>query len=72
MDLAKPGDIRHMCDINALVTLKEYLEDFAKPDVKKAGYKLIDDYKENLDDKSLKTLKEFFKNIDKGVRDEYV
>jgi 2-iminoacetate synthase len=72
MDLAKPGEIKHMCDINALVTLKEYLEDFATPEIKASGYKLIDDYKKNLDEASLKALEKFFKNIDAGVRDEYV
>jgi 2-iminoacetate synthase len=72
MDLAKPGDIKHMCDINALLTLKEYLEDFAPPEIKEKGYKLIDEYKKNLDDSSLKTLEKFFKDIDAGIRDEYV
>jgi 2-iminoacetate synthase len=72
MDLAKPGDIKHMCDINALVTLKEYLEDFAPPEIKEKGYELIDEYKKNLDHASLKTLEKFFKDIDDGIRDEYV
>ncbi|AKL98111.1 [FeFe] hydrogenase H-cluster radical SAM maturase HydG [Endomicrobium proavitum] len=72
MDLAKPGDIKHMCDINALVTLKEYLEDFAEPEVKKAGYKLIEEAKKNLDAEAIKTLEKMFKNIDAGIRDEYV
>lgn len=72
MDLAKPGEIKHMCDMNALITLKEYLEDFAKPEVKEAGYKLIEEYKKRLDEKSLKMLEEFFKNIDSGIRDEYI
>ncbi|MCL2144443.1 MAG: [FeFe] hydrogenase H-cluster radical SAM maturase HydG [Endomicrobia bacterium] len=72
MDLAKPGEIKHMCDMNALITLKEYLEDFAAPEVKEAGYKLIENYKKNLDEKSLKLLERFFKNIDNGIRDEYV
>jgi 2-iminoacetate synthase len=72
MDLAKPGEIKYMCDINALITLKEYLEDFAKPEVKEKGYALIEEYKKNLDENSLKLLEKFFKNIDNGVRDEYV
>ena len=72
MDLAKPGEIKHMCDINALITLKEYLEDFAGPEVKEAGYKLIEEYKKNLDEESLKLLEQFFQNIDGGVRDEYI
>jgi len=72
MDLAKPGEIKHMCDINALITLKEYLEDFANPETKKAGYALIEKYKKNLDEQSLKALDKFFKDIDSGIRDEYV
>ena len=72
MDLAKPGNIKNMCDINALITLKEYLEDFANPETKKAGYELIEKHKKNLDKESLKTLDKFFENIDNGIRDEYV
>ncbi|MDR2191612.1 MAG: [FeFe] hydrogenase H-cluster radical SAM maturase HydG [Endomicrobium sp.] len=72
MDLAKPGDMKHICDVNALTTLKEYLEDFAEPEIKEKGYKLIDEYKKNLDAASLKILEKFFKDIDAGVRDEYV
>jgi 2-iminoacetate synthase len=49
MDLAKSGEIKNMCDINALVTLKEYLENFAKPELKKLGYGLIEKYKTKLD-----------------------
>jgi 2-iminoacetate synthase len=72
MDLAKPGAIKHMCDINALVTLKEYLEDFATPDVKTLGYKVIEEYKNGLDSTSLKVLDKFFVDIDNGTRDEYI
>jgi 2-iminoacetate synthase len=72
MYLTKPGTIKHMCDINALVTLKEYLEDFAVPEIKELGYNLIEEYKCKLDNVSIKVLDKFFKNIDSGIRDEYV
>jgi 2-iminoacetate synthase len=72
MNLAKPGQIKNMCDINALVTLKEYLKDFASPEVKEIGYILIEKSKANLDNESLKILDKFFKNIDDGIRDEYI
>jgi 2-iminoacetate synthase len=72
MYLAKPGAIKHMCDINALVTLKEYLEDFATPEIKELGYNLIEEYKNKLDNASIKALDKFFKNIDNGIRDEYI
>ncbi|MBI5700480.1 [FeFe] hydrogenase H-cluster radical SAM maturase HydG [Candidatus Saganbacteria bacterium] len=72
MSLAKPGLIAHQCSINALVTLKEYLDDFASDNVRREGYKLIDKQKEGLDDKSLKQLSEIFSRIDSGKRDEYI
>jgi 2-iminoacetate synthase len=72
MDLAKPGAIKHMCDINALVTLKEYLEDFATPEIKELGYNLIEEHRRKLDAASLKVLEKFFKNIEIGIRDEYI
>jgi 2-iminoacetate synthase len=72
MDLAKPGEIKRICDINALVTLKEFLEDFAIPEVKELGYKLIEEHKATLDNTSTNILEKFFSDIDNGVRDEYV
>ncbi|MDR2395697.1 MAG: [FeFe] hydrogenase H-cluster radical SAM maturase HydG [Endomicrobium sp.] len=72
MNLAKPGQIKNMCDINALVTLKEYLEDFASPEVKEIGYNLIEKSKARLDNASLKILDKFFKDIDDGIRDSYI
>jgi 2-iminoacetate synthase len=72
MDLAKPGAIKHMCDINALVTLKEYLEDFATPDVKELGYDVIKKYATRLDSTSLSVLEKFFTDVDNGIRDKYI
>ncbi|GHT60816.1 [FeFe] hydrogenase H-cluster radical SAM maturase HydG [Endomicrobiia bacterium] len=72
MNLAKPGEIKRMCDINALVTLKEFLEDFARPDVKELGHKLIEECKAVLDSTSIGILEKFFRDISNGVRDEYV
>jgi 2-iminoacetate synthase len=72
MCLAKPGVIKHMCDINALVTLKEYIEDFATPETKELGYNFIEKYKIKLGNASIKVLDKFFMNIDNGIRDECV
>jgi len=41
MDLAKPGDIKHHCDPNALSTFEEYLLDYAQPGTRVTGEKLI-------------------------------
>lgn len=72
MHLAKPGAIKDKCSINALITLKEYLNDFASDKVKLSGYKLIDKIKAGMNKEIQDQLKHFFDDIDKGVRDEYV
>jgi 2-iminoacetate synthase len=41
MEYAKPGFIQNMCTPNALLTLQEYLVDFASPETKAAGEMLI-------------------------------
>ncbi|HOO61628.1 MAG TPA: [FeFe] hydrogenase H-cluster radical SAM maturase HydG [Bacillota bacterium] len=42
MSLAKSGEIKNTCHPNALMTLSEYLEDYASPEGKKIGYALVD------------------------------
>ena len=43
MSLCKSGQILNCCHPNALMTLTEYLEDYASDETKKIGYKLIED-----------------------------
>lgn len=42
MDLAKPGLIKQFCLPNAILTFKEYLEDYATPETRAAGYALLE------------------------------
>jgi 2-iminoacetate synthase len=42
MEYAKPGFIQNMCTPNALTTLQEYLVDFASPETKAIGEKVLD------------------------------
>lgn len=42
MSLCKSGQILNCCHPNALMTLKEYLLDYASEDTRKIGYELID------------------------------
>ena len=72
MSLAKPGLIKGMCSVNALVTFKEYLDDFASPKVKEVGYKLIERETAKLDEKSRAQISKLFSAVDAGMRDEYV
>mgnify|MGYP002508677429 CR=1 FL=1 len=41
MELCKSGQIQNCCHPNALMTLNEYLEDYASPETKQIGKKLI-------------------------------
>jgi 2-iminoacetate synthase len=42
MDLAKPGLIKQFCLPNAILTFKEYLEDYAIPETRVEGFALIE------------------------------
>ena len=42
MSLCKSGQILNCCHPNALMTLSEYLEDYASPETKDIGYEVIE------------------------------
>ena len=42
MSLCKSGQILNCCHPNALMTLTEYLEDYASPETKRIGYEMIE------------------------------
>ena len=42
MSLVKSGQIANCCQPNALMTLKEYLEDYASPETKALGEQVIE------------------------------
>lgn len=73
MDLAKPGLIQKFCRTNAILTFKEYLEDYASPETKKVGTRLIEKLVAETDRAGVqRTLKSRLKRIEKGERDLYV
>ena len=72
MELAKPGTIKGKCSINALITLQEYLDDFASASVKQAGYQMISRYFKQLTPAEQGKLKLFFAHVAQGTRDEYI
>lgn len=41
MDLARPGLIKEYCQPNAILTVKEYLEDYASPETRELGERMI-------------------------------
>jgi 2-iminoacetate synthase len=43
MSLCKSGQILNCCHPNALMTLTEYLVDYASPETAKVGYRMIEE-----------------------------
>jgi len=72
MNLAKPGDIQKFCRPNAILTFKEYLEDYASKEVKKKGEEIILTNLKSIADKKILTETSLrIKEIEKGKRDLY-
>lgn len=70
MALCKSGQIQNCCHPNALMTLKEYLEDYASEDTKKVGEKLILAEMEHVSNPKVKERAlQNLKDIEKGIRD---
>ncbi len=70
MTLCKNMQILNCCHPNALMTLKEYLEDYASPETKEIGSKLIEEELEKIPNPKVKaTATEYIHNIADGKRD---
>ncbi|WP_310602717.1 [FeFe] hydrogenase H-cluster radical SAM maturase HydG [Anaerosporobacter sp.] len=70
MSLCKSGQIQNCCHPNALMTLKEYLEDYASESTKEIGYELIaTDLEKIPTDKVKKIAAEYIYDIEQGKRD---
>ncbi len=70
MSLCKSGQIQNCCHPNALMTLKEFLMDYASGDTKKIGEALIEKEIENItSDKVKNIVRERLLKIENGDRD---
>lgn len=70
MSLCKSGQIQNCCLPNALMTLKEYLEDYASPDTAKTGMELIRKELKNIPNEKVRSIVEAHLNdIHSGKRD---
>jgi 2-iminoacetate synthase len=72
MDLAKPGEIKHHCDPNALSTLREYLEDYATPATVRIGKRLIEERLAAMDGKGQRIARKLLDQVESGKRDALV
>jgi len=72
MEFSVPGFIKRFCQPNAMLTLAEYLEDYAPPKTKEKGYQLIKDNLTSYEDPKFKDkLIERLGRIKNGERDLY-
>lgn len=72
MHFAKTGLIHKLCHPNAILTFKEYLEDYASEKTKKEGEKVIKQELNLIKDEKLKEkVLEYLKRIEQGERDLY-
>jgi len=72
MDKAKPGEIQELCSPNAILTFKEYLEDYAGEETKQIGEKQIQQYLAEISNPTLRRETEVrLREIVQGKRDLY-
>ncbi len=70
MSLCKSGEIQNCCHPNALMTLQEYLEDYASDETKQIGLALIEKELSNIPNEQVrKVVKEHLSQIQSGQRD---
>lgn len=70
MQLAKSGQISNCCQPNALMTLKEYLEDYASTETRRIGEDVIDQELSNIQsDKMRDVTTDYVSKIAAGLRD---
>jgi 2-iminoacetate synthase len=72
MEFSVPGFIKRYCTPNALLTLAEYLEDYARNGTREKGYQLIARNLAEMEEDGFKAkLKERLELVKKGERDLY-
>jgi 2-iminoacetate synthase len=72
MELAKTGEIQNVCQPNAILTFKEYLEDYASEETKKVGEAAIKKHLERITNSKIREkTEEWLSRIEKGERDFY-
>ncbi|MGM0530203.1 MAG: [FeFe] hydrogenase H-cluster radical SAM maturase HydG [Bacteroidota bacterium] len=72
MEFSVPGFIKRYCTPNAILTLAEYLVDYARPHIAEKGWKVIEENIQQLDDpKRAGQLMDRLRRIRQGERDLY-
>jgi 2-iminoacetate synthase len=71
MEFSVPGFINRFCTPNAILTLAEYLIDYAPEDTARRGWKVIEENMYELDEKTERQVQERIERIKEGERDLY-
>jgi 2-iminoacetate synthase len=71
MEFSVPGFIKRFCTPNALLTLSEYICDYATEEVAEKGWKAVDKNIAKLEPGVAKNTREKIERIKKGERDLY-
>ena len=72
MEFSVPGFIKRFCSPNAMLTLAEYLEDYAKPNLVEKGWKTIENNLKALNGSTnIQEIRNRLERIKKGERDLY-
>ncbi|MFW5886384.1 MAG: [FeFe] hydrogenase H-cluster radical SAM maturase HydG, partial [Bacteroidota bacterium] len=71
MEFSVPGFIKRFCTPNAILTLAEYLVDYAPRETVEKGWKIIEDNLKTLENGKAEKLKERIELIKNGQRDLY-
>ncbi|HAT4215571.1 TPA: [FeFe] hydrogenase H-cluster radical SAM maturase HydG [Clostridium perfringens] len=70
MEIVKSGELYKICEANALITLKEFIDDYGTDRTREIGDKLIKKSIDEIDNESFrKSVKEKINKISKGTRD---
>ncbi len=70
MSLCKSGQIQNCCHPNALITLKEFLEDYASEETRRIGEEMIQSELQNIpNEKTRRLTTEYVAKIHDGARD---
>jgi 2-iminoacetate synthase len=72
MEFSVPGFIKRFCTPNAILTLAEYLTDYATPELSEKGWNLVEKELQKLNEPKLeKQIREKLEKIKNGERDLY-
>ncbi len=71
MEFSVPGFIKKFCTPNAILTLSEYVEDYARPESVEKGWDLINRNLVDLEPKLKAKVEERLEKVKEGERDLY-